>query len=108
LHVDPLLKIPEKRHSFCKTNVVAERLKHVLALSDSKCDLLYSGKIDIVQLIDEVIAAHIQSSQPDVHLTFDRPSEKQQPLFADARLLRVVLSNLVSNAQNLHMPARLH
>ena len=64
-----------------------------------------SGKVNVhLQQLDadaiarEVVAVHADHAAEGVALTFDPPSEPLPVLVSDARLVRVVLSNLVSNA----------
>ena len=54
-------------------------------------------ELDAVAIAQEVVAAHADHVADDVALQFDAPAEPLPILVSDARLVRVVLSNLVSN-----------
>lgn len=54
--------------------------------------------IDTVSLTREVLEAHRDHVSTDVQLALEPPPPQLAPMVSDARLLRVVLSNLVSNA----------
>ncbi|WP_198026784.1 ATP-binding protein [Polaromonas glacialis] len=54
--------------------------------------------VDLAALAGEVVEAHADSTPPDVRLVLAPPPEHLPPLTTDPRLLRVVMSNLVSNA----------
>ncbi|NEX63069.1 ATP-binding protein [Noviherbaspirillum galbum] len=54
--------------------------------------------IDLVQLVQEVVEDHAGSVPDNVELVFDLPDASLPPLECDPRLLRVIVSNLVSNA----------
>ena len=53
--------------------------------------------VDAQALVGEVVEAHRGMASPDVELLIE-PAPGVPPLATDARLLRVILSNLVSNA----------
>jgi signal transduction histidine kinase len=55
-------------------------------------------ELDALAIVREVVAAHTEHAAEGVALTLDAPAEPLPVLFSDARLVRVVLSNLVSNA----------
>lgn len=59
---------------------------------------IHPEKIDITELLTELIALHAPTVPPDVKLILNPPREAQRPLRTDPRLLRVMLTNLVSNA----------
>jgi len=54
--------------------------------------------VDLAALAREVVDAHADSVPPGVRLVLQAPPEPLAPLLTDARLLRVVMSNLLSNA----------
>jgi signal transduction histidine kinase len=54
--------------------------------------------VDLAALAGEVVEAHADSTPPGVRLVLEPPPEPLPPLATDPRLLRVVMSNLVSNA----------
>lgn len=54
--------------------------------------------VDTAALAQEVVEAHADSTSPDVRLVLEPPSDNLEPFISDPRLLRVILSNLVSNA----------
>lgn len=54
--------------------------------------------VDARELADEVVEAHRDSVPPDVQLIFAETAARPLPLRSDPHLLRVALSNLVSNA----------
>jgi signal transduction histidine kinase len=53
---------------------------------------------DLAALARDVVEAHADSVPPRVHLTLEPPPDNLPPLLTDPRLVRVVMSNLVSNA----------
>lgn len=55
-------------------------------------------ELDAVGILRETIAAHVSHAADGVELALDAPDGPIPVLVSDARLLRVVLSNLVSNA----------
>jgi signal transduction histidine kinase len=55
-------------------------------------------ELDVVAIAHEVLAAHADHVADGVALQFDAPAEPLPILVSDARLVRVVCSNLVSNA----------
>jgi signal transduction histidine kinase len=55
-------------------------------------------ELDAVAIVREVVAAHADHAAQGVVLELDAPAEPLPVLVSDARLVRVVLSNLVSNA----------
>ncbi len=55
-------------------------------------------ELDTVAVVREVLAAHADHAPSGVTLCFEPPPAELPVLVSDARLLRVVLSNLVSNA----------
>jgi signal transduction histidine kinase len=56
------------------------------------------AELDALGIVREVVAAHEDQAAQGVTLTLDAPAQPLPPLVSDGRLLRVVLSNLVSNA----------
>ena len=54
--------------------------------------------VDLAALARDVVEAHADSTPPDVRLVLEPPPENLPHLRTDPRLLRVVMSNLVSNA----------
>jgi len=54
--------------------------------------------VDLAAMARDVVEAHADSTPPDVRLVLEPPPEHLPPLATDPRLLRVVMSNLVSNA----------
>ncbi|MEO5659575.1 MAG: response regulator [Polaromonas sp.] len=57
-----------------------------------------SQTVDLVALAQEIIEDHADAKAPEVHLVFETPPADFAPLVTDPRLLKVVMSNLVSNA----------
>ena len=55
-------------------------------------------ELDTVGIVREVLAAHVDHAAAGVTLNFEPPAPELPVFVGDARLLRVVLSNLVSNA----------
>ncbi|MDB5778003.1 MAG: Two-component system sensor histidine kinase/response regulator, hybrid, partial [Polaromonas sp.] len=53
---------------------------------------------DLGALALQIVQAHADRTPPNVRLVLEPPPEGLQPLVTDPRLLRVVMSNLVSNA----------
>ena len=54
--------------------------------------------VDLAALAREVVEAHADSTPPGLRLVMEPPPQDLPPLLSDSRLLRVVMSNLVSNA----------
>ena len=59
---------------------------------------VHMEELDALGIVREVVAAHADHAGDDVTLELDAPAEPLPTLVSDGRLLRVVLSNLVSNA----------
>jgi signal transduction histidine kinase len=55
-------------------------------------------ELDAIAIVREVVTAHADHAAQGVALEFDAPAEPLPVLVSDARLVRVVLSNLMSNA----------
>jgi signal transduction histidine kinase len=86
---------------------LARATRQIASLVESLLDYarVESGKVnvhlqelDAIAIVREVLAAHADHAAEGVALTFDPPVEPLPVLVSDARLVRVVLSNLVSNA----------
>ena len=54
--------------------------------------------VDLAALARDVVEAHADGAHPGLRLVMEPPPEDLPPLLTDPRLLRVVMSNLVSNA----------
>lgn len=54
--------------------------------------------VDLEALARDVVEAHAENAHPGLHLVMEPPPQDLPPLVTDPRLLRVVMSNVVSNA----------
>ena len=59
---------------------------------------VHMEELDALAIAREVVSAHADHAAEGVSLTLDTPAHPLPALVSDARLVRVVLSNLVSNA----------
>jgi signal transduction histidine kinase len=60
-------------------------------------------ELDAIAIVREVLATHADHAAEGVALIFDAPADPLAVLVSDARLVRVVLGNLVSNALKFTM-----